>query len=172
MDCHGFLIFDCGAERVNRLFIFLLNSKNSFVSSGDVHTVFYTAHDLVALLFDLSNVMVQSRLTLCRIDQNVSMIQMRVKLDTCRESGSSHSNNSGRLHHLKRCTLRNLLILVRLFLVWPDYNPVFLNLFYHTVYTGENIRSKSGWFCYKCTFFYQVSGLHYRLTWCSYVLTQ
>ncbi|GFI37265.1 hypothetical protein IMSAGC015_01452 [Lachnospiraceae bacterium] len=110
-------------KRLDCFLVFLLNGNNCFVCLCDLHAVFDTADHFIALFFNLSDIVFEPGLTLSGIDQNITMIyrktcrklriDLRIKFShlrsrkvdsefhSRRKSGSSHTNDSGCLHHIK-----------------------------------------------------------------------
>ena len=110
----------------NSIVMFLLNSDDCFVCSGDFHCILDTLDYLLRLSVKLLNVVSQSRFTLGSVNQNVSIsIEVSVQLNSGWESCSTHSDNTGCLNHFQRCSFRNLLIIFALFFIWFDDDSVF-----------------------------------------------
>ena len=191
------LVFQRRIQMLDGVVMFLLNCEDRLVCMSDLHTVFHAADHFIRLLYQLLDIVLQSRLTLCSIDQDIAVIQLKVcrklrvdlriqlcqrclrqidiQLYACGESGSAHSNDSCRLDHIQLggiCRYVDRYKLVRLLSRRLDDDPVVCDVHNLTIDTGEDICSQSRRCCDEGTFFYVIPNLY---TWCTrstHMLTQ
>ena len=140
------LVLDRFLQNLDCLLILLLNSDDNLCCVGNFLRILRTLQNLGRILFDLLNVMSQSRFALRCIHQFISVCvalcsEVDVQLVACRETGTAHSDDTRFLNHLQRCVLGDHFILFRLFLVRLDDDAVFLHFFNRTIYAGMKIRT-------------------------------
>ena len=198
-EVHGdvCLVFESRIQMLDSVVMFLLNCEDRLVCMSDLHTVFHAADHFIRLLYQLLNVVLQSRLALCSIDQDIAVIQLEVcrklrvdlriqlcqrclrqidiKLYACGESGSAHSNDSCCFDHIQLggiCRYVDRYKLVRLLSRRLNDDPVVCDVRDLTIDTGEDIRSQSCRCCDERTFFYVIPNLYTWRARSAHMLTQ
>ena len=189
MHCNSRLILKSFLQSFDCFVMFFLNCDNRLLSMCDFHAVFDTADYFICLCLNLLCIVLQSRFTLSSIDQDISTVdaeilwqfrvdlridlshrslcQVHVKLNSCRESSSSHSNYSGCFYHIQfTCIFRHIdrHEFIRLLVCSFNDDSVICNLCYFSVYTGIDVSSKSSRCSNQCTFFYICPNFNARCT--------